>query len=162
MSNTAVYAGSFDPITNGHINIIQRGRALFDKVVIAVATNTSKKHLFEIDERIKIIRKEFSDDPCVEVDTFSGLLVNYAREKKAKTILRGLRSVSDFEYEIQMASMNRKLAPDIETIFLMSEGKHFFVSSRLVKEVAMLGGSIDDVVPERVAEQLYAKFNTPE
>jgi pantetheine-phosphate adenylyltransferase len=162
MKSIAVYAGSFDPITNGHTNVIHRGRALFDKIVIAVATNASKKHLFPIEERIKIIEAEFADDPGVEVDTFSGLLVKYARAKGARTILRGLRSVSDFEYENQMASMNRKLAPDIETIFLMSEGKHFFVSSRLVKEVAMLGGSIDDVVPPRVAKRLYAKFNTPE
>jgi len=159
---SAIYAGSFDPITNGHINIITRGRSLFDQVIVAVATNISKKHLFSVEERIQIINHQFEDDPGVVVDTFEGLLVEYARRKGAATILRGLRGVSDFEYELQMANMNRKLADDIETVFLMSDGKNFFVSSRLVKEVAMLGGKIDEVVPAHVAKKLYNRYQLPE
>lgn len=158
----AIYAGSFDPLTNGHVDIIRRGRRLFDRVIVAVATNIAKKALFDTEERIDIIKAEFADDPGVEVDTFEGLLVDYARRRGAEAILRGLRGVADFEYELQMANMNRKLAEDIETVFLMTEGAHFYVSSRLVKEVASLGGSVDGVVPERVAQLLKARFNTPQ
>ena len=162
MTRTAVYAGSFDPLTNGHISVISRGRSVFDRIIVAVATNISKKHLFDTEERIAIIKGEFAHDPGIEVETFEGLLVEYVRRIGAQAILRGLRGVSDFEYELQMANMNRKLDPSIETVFLMSEGQHFFVSSRLVKEVAMLGGRVDDVVPEIVAQRLYARFKTPE
>ena len=158
----AIYAGSFDPLTNGHVSIIRRGRRLFDKVIVAVATNISKKALFDIQERIDIIEAEFQDDPGVEIDTFEGLLVNYAESRGAGAILRGLRGVADFEYELQMANMNRELNRGIETVFLMTEGPHFFISSRLVKEVASLGGSIDGVVPEHVATRLYERFKNQE
>ncbi len=160
MTRCAIYAGSFDPLTNGHVHIIRRGRQIFDRIIVAVAHNISKKPLFDIQERIDIINHEFQDDPGILVETFQGLLVNYAREHNAQAILRGLRGMSDFEYELQMANMNRSLAPEIETVFLMSEGAHSHVSSRLVKEVASLGGKVDGVVPAHVAQKLYARFRS--
>ncbi len=162
-TRSAVYAGSFDPLTNGHVGIIRRGRRIFDRIVVAVATNIAKKPLFDIDERIAMINAEFGDDDGVIVDTCDGLLVEYAASRGIDAILRGLRGVADFEYELQMASMNRKLNEGIDTVFLMTEGTHYYVSSRLVKEVAMLGGSVEGVVPDQVAERLRVKFQkTPE
>lgn len=158
MTRSAVYAGSFDPLTNGHVDIVERGRTVFDRVVVAVARNISKAPLFSIEERVAIVTETFAGDPGVEVDTFEGLLVDYARNKGAATILRGLRGVADFEYELQMSNMNRKLAQDIETVFLMTGGTHFYVSSRLVKEVAKLGGNLDGVVTPDVARRLKEKF----
>ena len=154
----AVYAGSFDPLTLGHVDIIRRGLRLFDRVIVAVATNVSKKALFSTEERIEIVEQTFADEPGIEVDTFEGLLVDYARRKGASTILRGLRGVADFEYELQMSNMNRKLADDIETVFLMTGGNHFYVSSRLVKEVAQLGGDLTGVVTDDVRRRLQEKF----
>ncbi len=158
MTRSAVYAGSFDPLTNGHVDIVERGRSVFDRVVVAVARNISKAPLFSIDERIEIVTQTFAGDPGVEVDTFEGLLVDYARAKGAGSILRGLRGVADFEYELQMSNMNRKLAQDIETVFLMTGATHFYVSSRLVKEVAKLGGNLDGVVTPDVARRLKEKY----
>lgn len=158
MIRSAVYAGSFDPLTNGHVDIIRRGRRVFDRVVVAVARNISKAPLFTIDERMEMVAETFADDSGVEVDTFEGLLVNYARAKGAGTILRGLRGVADFEYELQMSNMNRKLAEDIETVFLMTGGSHFYVSSRLVKEVAKLGGNLDGVVTPDIGRRLREKY----
>ena len=156
--NKAVYAGSFDPLTMGHVDIVRRGRRIFDQVILAVATNSSKRALFSVAERMEIVRETFADDPGVTVETFEGLLVEYARARNAATILRGLRGVGDFEYELQMANMNRKLADDIETVFLMTGGNHFYVSSRLVKEVAQLGGDLSGVVTKDVARRLREKF----
>ena len=158
MNSSAVYAGSFDPLTLGHVDIIERGRCVFDNVIVAVARNIGKKALFTIEERIEIVRETFAHDPGVTVDTFEGLLVAYARRRGAGVLLRGLRGVADFEYEIQMSNMNRKLDSEIETLFMMTGGSHFYVSSRLVKEVAKLGGDLDGVVTNGVAQRLRAKF----
>ena len=154
MTVTAVYPGSFDPLTNGHINIIRRGRRIFDRVVVAIARNSSKTPTFTVDERIDTIEKVFAGDPNVEVDFFEGLLFKYAISRNAKVILRGLRAVSDFEYELMMATMNRQLESGIETLFMMTEDKYFYVSSRLVKEVVGLGGSVHGLVPEIVEKML--------
>jgi pantetheine-phosphate adenylyltransferase len=154
----AVYAGSFDPLTLGHVDIIRRGRRLFDQVIVAVAPNSAKRPLFSTQDRMDIVTQTFADDPGVTVDTMEGLLVEYARRQGARTILRGLRGVADFEYELQMSNMNRKLADDIETVFLMTGGNHFYVSSRLVKEVAQLGGDLDGIVTDDVARRLREKF----
>ena len=153
----AVYPGSFDPLTNGHIDIIQRGLRFFDRVVIAVLINVEKAPLFTVPERVQIAREVFRDRANVEVDTFDGLLVEYARSKKASVIVRGLRAVSDFEYEMQMALMNRRLCPDVETVFMMPAEPYTYVSSRLVKEVVALGGSVHDLVPEIVERRLREK-----
>lgn len=156
---TAIYAGSFDPMTLGHVSVIRRGVRLFDRVIVAVAHNIKKTPLFSIEERLEILRQEFKDTPGVEVDTFQEqLLVEYARQRQAQAILRGLRGVTDFEYELQMTHMNRKLAPEIETVFVMTEGQHSFVSSRLVKEVACLGGDVSGTVTPDVAARLQKKF----
>ena len=158
MKRVAVYAGSFDPLTLGHINIIRRGLRMFDKLIVAIAHNVKKTPLFSIDERTEIIHQSFSDLEGLEIDAFEGLLTDYATRRGAQAILRGLRGVTDFEYELQMAHMNRKLAPDIETLFLMTEGQHSFVSSRLVKEVASFGGDISDTVTPDVARRLQNKY----
>ena len=136
----AIYPGSFDPLTNGHVDIIQRGSRFFDRIVIAVLINLEKAPLFTVPERVDIAREVFRDWSNVEVDTFDGLLVDYARSQKASVIVRGLRAVSDFEFEMQMALMNRRLAPDVETVFMMPAEPYTYVSSRLVKEVVALGG----------------------
>jgi pantetheine-phosphate adenylyltransferase len=155
----AVYAGSFDPITNGHVAIIRSGLVAFDKIIVAVLTNTSKNPMFSVDERVEMIRDALGDDPRVEVDRFDrGLLIDYARSKDVRVILRGLRAAGDFEYELQMANMNRHLAPKIETVFI-SAGDYFFVSSTLVKEAASLGGDVTGVVPEMVARRLKEKLH---
>ena len=153
----AVYPGSFDPITMGHVDIIQRGSRLFDRIVVAVLINADKSPLFTFAERVDIAREVFRDRANVEVDTFDGLLVDYARRRDAKVIVRGLRAVSDFEYEMQMALMNRRLSPDVETVFMMPAEPYTYVSSRLVKEVVALGGSVHGLVPEVVEDRLREK-----
>ena len=153
----AVYPGSFDPLTNGHVDIIQRGARLFDRIVIALLINIGKSPLFTIEERVQIAREVFRDHPNVEVDTFEGLLVDYARRRDASVIVRGLRAISDFEYEMQMALMNRRLSPDLETVLMMPAETYTYVSSRLVKEVFALGGTIDGLVPEVVEARLRRK-----
>jgi pantetheine-phosphate adenylyltransferase len=156
-SAIAIYPGSFDPLTNGHIDIIQRGSRFFDRIVIAVLMNLEKAPLFTVPERVSIAREVFQDRPNVEVDTFDGLLVDYARRKRATVIVRGLRAVSDFEYEMQMALMNRRLNPDVETVFMMPAEPYTYVSSRLVKEVVALGGTVHGLVPEVVEARLRDK-----
>jgi pantetheine-phosphate adenylyltransferase len=154
----AIYPGTFDPITNGHVDIVRRARALFDRVVVAVAENVRKAPLFTLSERTEMIRASVGDDPGIEVDSFSGLLVNYARARKARAVIRGLRAIADFEYEFQFAHMNRHLAPDVETVFLMTSEESFYVSSSLVKEVATMGGDITRIVPTPVVEALERKL----
>jgi pantetheine-phosphate adenylyltransferase len=154
----AIYPGTFDPITNGHIGIIERGLELFDRVVIGVLRNLSKSPLFSADERQELIRSAFPDEPRIEVEAFDGLLVTYARDKGAVAILRGLRGLTDFEYELQMCNMNRRLAHEVITLFLMAEERHSYISSSLLKEVARLGGDIQGLVPPRVEERLRALF----
>lgn len=153
----AVYPGSFDPLTNGHVDIILRGARLFDRIVIAILVNLDKAPLFPLDERVALAREVFRDQPNVEVDTFEGLLVDYARRRQASAIVRGLRAVSDFEYELQMALMNRRLNPDVETVFMMPAEPYTYVSSRLVKEVVALGGSVRGLVPPVIEARLRDK-----
>ena len=158
MPRIAIYPGSFDPLTKGHHDVIQRSLVMFDKLIIAVAGNVRKQALFSMDERIALIREVVGDDPRVEVDTFEGLLVEYAKRKGAVALVRGLRAVADFEFEFEMASMNRRLAPNVETVFLMTHEAYFYVSSHLVKEVAMLGGEFEAFVPAPVAAKLKARL----
>jgi pantetheine-phosphate adenylyltransferase len=153
----AIYPGSFDPLTNGHVDIIQRGSRLFDRIVVAVLINVEKAPLFSVHERVEIAREVFRGWTNVEVDTFDGLLVEYAHRKHAGVIVRGLRAVSDFEYEMQMALMNRRLNPDVETVFMMPAEPYTYVSSRLVKEVVALGGSVHGLVPDLVERRLRDK-----
>ena len=155
---TAIYPGTFDPMTNGHMSIIKRGLQIFDKLIIAILYNLNKKPLFTIDERIAMINEVLKDTPNVEVDTFDGLLVDYAILKKSNVILRGLRALSDFEYEFQMALMNRKLCRDVQSIFLMTDYKWFYTSSTIVKEAVSLGGDINGLVPDIVEQKLKEKF----
>lgn len=153
----AIYPGTFDPPTNGHLDLIDRSAKLFDVLIVAIGEQPTKKPLFSLEERIKMLKELCASYPNVEVDHFRGLLVEYAREKGASLIIRGLRAVSDFEYEMQMALINRKLAPDIETIFLMTSERWSFLSSSLVKEVAFLGGCVRDLVPPLVEKYLKEK-----
>ena len=153
----AVYPGSFDPLTNGHVDIILRGARIFDKIVLALLVNVDKNPLFSLEERVEITRKVFQEYPNVEVDTFDGLLVDYAKRRDISVIVRGLRAISDFEYELQMALMNRRLSPETETVFMMPAEQYTYVSSRLVKEVFALGGSVSGLVPEVVEERLKEK-----
>jgi pantetheine-phosphate adenylyltransferase len=153
----AVYPGSFDPLTNGHVDIIQRGSRLFDRIVVGVLINLEKSPLFTVPERVAIARDVFRGWANVEVETFDGLLVDYARSKQASVIVRGLRAVSDFEYELQMALMNRRLSPEVETVFMMPAEPYTYVSSRLVKEVVALGGSVHGLVPGVVEDRLREK-----
>lgn len=154
----ALYPGSFDPITNGHLNIIERGLKVFDKLIVAVAVNVKKTPLFTADERMEMIRESVSDPSRIEVTTFTGLLVDYAKARGAKIVLRGLRAVSDFEFEFQMAHMNRRLCDDVDTVFMMTGEDHFYVSSHLVREIATFGGNLAGLVPTRVEERLKQKF----
>jgi pantetheine-phosphate adenylyltransferase len=154
----AIYPGSFDPITCGHVDIIVRGSTIFDEVIVAVLENIDKKALFSVDERLGMIGETFSDRPNVKADAFTGLLVDYAQSKGATAIVRGVRAISDFEYEFQMALMNRRLAPAIETVFMMPAEEYSYVSSRLIKEVAILGGSVNGLVPAGVERQLKGKL----
>jgi len=153
----AIYPGSFDPLTNGHVDIIDRGSHLFDRIIVAILLNVEKSPLFTVAERVDIAREVFSKYPNVEVDTFDGLLVEYARHRRAGVIVRGLRAISDFEYEMQMALMNRHLNPEVETVFMMPAEPYTYVSSRLVKEVVALGGSVSSLVPSVVEERLRDK-----
>ena len=157
----AVFPGSFDPITNGHLDIVDRGLAVFDRVRMAILMNPEKQPLFTVEERVAIIREAYRGNPRVEVDTFSGLLVDYANRVGASVIIRGLRAISDFEYEFQMALMNRRLNPRIETVFMMPAESYSYVSSRLVKEVFQLGGRVTDLVPPVVERRLSEKYGTP-
>jgi pantetheine-phosphate adenylyltransferase len=149
-----VYPGSFDPITNGHLDIIARGLKVFDEVIIAILHNPDKRALFSVDDRVAIIREVYRANPRVKVDTFSGLLVDYAVKVKATVIVRGLRAVSDFEFEMQMAMMNRRLNPKIETVFMMPAEQYSYLSSRLVKEVFELGAPVGDLVPKAAERRL--------
>ena len=158
MERIAVYPGSFDPITNGHVDIIQRSLKLFDRILIAVLENPKKSPLFTTKERIAMIQEIFADNENIEVEAFHGLLVEYAKKNDARIIIRGLRAISDFEYEFQMALMNQKLDPDIETFFMMPNVSYSFLSSKLVKEVFMLGGCLKDLVPTEVEKNLQKKF----
>ncbi len=152
-----VYPGSFDPPTNGHLDLIQRASRLFDELVVAVLSNEEKRSLFSVDERIEMLQEAVAALPNVTVDSFDGLLVDYVRRKGAQLVLRGIRAVSDYEYELQMALMNRQLAADIETIFMLPAEAYSYLSSRLVKEVSSLGGNIQDLVPPLVESRLAAK-----
>ena len=153
----AIYPGSFDPLTNGHVDIIERGARIFDQIIVAILANVEKTPLFSESERVALIQDVFKDRPNVQVDTFDGLLVDYAQRKNASVLVRGLRAISDFEYEFQMALMNRHLAPGIETVFMMPAEQYTYISSRLIKEVFMLNGQIDGLVPPIVEERLRAK-----
>jgi pantetheine-phosphate adenylyltransferase len=156
--SVAIYPGSFDPMTNGHVSIIKAGLVVFDKLVVAVLSNPKKSSLFTVDERIEMIREVFGNEPRIEVDSFDGLLVDYCRKKHAKVVLRGLRAVADFEYELQMANMNRHLYVGMETVFLMANDAYFYVSSNIVKEAASLGGDVSALVPPSVSLRLKAKL----
>ena len=153
----AVYPGSFDPLTSGHVDIIERGAKLFDQIIVAILSNAEKTPLFSVDERVAIIREVFKERPNVSVETFDGLLVDYARRRNASVLVRGLRAVSDFEYEFQMALMNRHLAPGLETVFMMPAEEYTYISSRLIKEVFTLGGDVAGLVPLVVEERLRIK-----
>src|ERR1700731_1629126 len=157
MSTVAVYPGSFDPLTNGHVDIIMRGARLFDRIIVAILVNAEKLPLFSMDERIEIARAVFKDHRNVEVDTFDGLLVDYIERRGAQVIVRGLRAVSDFEFEFQMALMNQRLKPEIETVFMMPAEQYTYISSRLIKEVFSLGGRVEGLVPDMVEVQLRRK-----
>lgn len=158
MEKMAVYPGSFDPITNGHLSILRRALTIFDTVTIAVASNPTKNTLFTLEERIEMIQKSLKDDDKVFVDSFGGLLVDYVKSKKTNVILRGMRALSDFEYEFQMSLMNRKLNRNIQTIFLMTDYKWLYTSSTIIKEAASFGGTINGLVPDIVYEKLKEKF----
>ncbi len=145
MGKTAIYPGSFDPITNGHLDLIERGLKIFDEIIVTIAVNPIKQPLFTIEERMELIREVLSDHPRVKIDHFTGLLVDYVRRQDTNVILRGLRAVSDFDYEFQLALMNRRLAPEIETVFLMTSLKWVFLSSSILKEAVSLGGVIEDI-----------------
>ena len=157
-SRKAVYPGSFDPLTNGHIDIIKRAAKLYDEISVAVQINTNKKELFSIEERVKLIENEIKDLPNVRVDSFHGLLVDYCEANEIGVIIRGLSAVSDYEYEMQIAQMNRSLSQAVETVFLMTNTKYSFLSSSIVKEVARFGGNIAEIVPGPVAEKLKEKY----
>lgn len=167
MRQICIYPGSFDPLTNGHLNVIQRSLTIFSSVIVGVAINAKKTPLFTPTERVKLIEETLDRelDPSarkrVKVDFFDGLLVDYAKRKKAQVVIRGLRAVSDFEYEFQMASMNRKLYPELEMMFMMTEETNFYISSQTVKEVASLGGCIEGLVPETVRKALKRKYARP-
>ena len=154
----AVYPGSFDPITNGHVNLVERALEVFDKLIVAVAHNPSKSSLFSVEERLEMIHVALKNDPRVTVDSFEGLLVDFAEKQGARVIIRGLRALSDFEYEFQMTLMNRKLNRKVDTMFLMTGFKWFYTSSRIIKEAASLGGSVRGLVPEIVHQKLKEKF----
>lgn len=158
MSKIAIYPGSFDPITNGHLDIIKRARDLFDKVIIAVNNNPLKTFLFTAQERVEMIKELFNVSEGIEVESFRGLLVQYAKKKGARFIIRGLRALSDFEYEFQMDLMNRKLNPGIQTIYLMTNQRYSYLSSGIIKEIVRLGGSAEGLIPDSVEKKLLEKF----
>jgi pantetheine-phosphate adenylyltransferase len=154
----ALYPGSFDPVTNGHLDVLFRARRLADKVIVAILENDEKRPLFSLEERMEMIREIVGDEPSVSIRSFSGLLVDFAAQTGATLLVRGLRAISDYEYELQMALMNRRLAPSIETVFLMAKEEYSYVSSRLVKEVARLGADVSGLVPEPVRRRLVARL----
>lgn len=156
----AIYPGSFDPVTNGHLDIVARGLKLFDRIIVTILKNPAKKTLFSIDERIEMLISCLGNNPNIEIATFDGLLVDYAVSRKAQAILRGMRAVSDFEYEFQLALMNRKLNRDIQTVFLMTGMRWIFTSSSIIKEAAQFGGNINGMVPQIVNRKLKEKFGT--
>jgi pantetheine-phosphate adenylyltransferase len=158
MPDLAIYPGTFDPITNGHLDLIHRGLRIFDRIIVAVAEGSFKKSLFNVEERLEMIREALADTPNVTIDSFPGLLVDYVKSQKAQVILRGLRAVTDFEYEFQMAMMNRRMEPDIVTVFLMTSLRWVFLSSSILKEAAVHGGDIAGMVPELVYRKLRQKF----
>lgn len=155
---TVLYPGSFDPVTNGHINLIHRGLVIFERMIVAVAHNARKTPLFTPDERMQMIRESIGHEPRVEITTFEGLLVDYANKRNVNAVMRGLRALSDFEFEFQLAHMNRRLAPQIETVFMMTGEEHFYVSSSLVREIAQFGGNLAGLVPESVERGLKERF----
>ena len=157
----AIYPGSFDPLTNGHLDIIERALQTFDHVIVAISNNVQKQHAFDLSERIDLVKGCLKGMANIEIDTFDGLLVDYAKKRNVKTILRGLRAASDFEYEFQLANMNRKLARDVQTMFFMTGEESFYVSSRLVREVAQFGGDLSEIVPDLVNKALKKKFPRP-
>ena len=157
---TAIYPGSFDPLTNGHLDVIERAIKLFDRVVVAVARNESKQPLFTFEERLEMVRRSIRHVPNAEADSFDSLLVDYVERRSAQAIVRGLRAVSDFEFEFQLALMNRKLNERVETIFMMPKDTYTFLSSRMIKEIARLGGDVTAFVPEHVRTALAAKLNS--
>jgi len=158
MEVAAVYAGTFDPVTYGHIDLIQRGRRVFDKLILAVAESGEKTPLFTLEERVEILKEAVKDMPGVEVDSFSGLLVDYVRSRGVRVVLRGLRAVSDFEYEFQIALTNRKLNEEVETIFMMPKEEYSYISSRILKEIVRLGGDVKEFVPPFVQKKLEEKL----
>ena len=158
MQKTAVYPGSFDPVTYGHMDIVKRGRKIFDRIIVAILHNPAKKALFSIEERLEMLRESMKDISGLTFDTFDGLLVDYVNSIGACAILRGMRAVSDFEKEFQLALMNRKLNRDVETVFLMTGMRWFFTSSSIIKEAAIFGGDISDMVPPLVNERVKAKY----
>lgn len=153
----AIYPGSFDPLTNGHLDLVARGAKIFDHLVVAILKNSEKAPLFSVDERIEMITESVQPFGNVSVATFNGLLVDFVTDQKAQAILRGVRAISDYEYELQMALMNRRLAPAVETVFLMADEKYSYVSSRLIKNVFELGGSVEGLVPQTVITRLQAR-----
>jgi pantetheine-phosphate adenylyltransferase len=162
MERTAVYPGSFDPVTNGHLDIINRGLLIFDRIIITSLDNPAKNTLFSVEERIDLLRRSLGDMENIEVDAYGGLLVDYAQKRQANAILRGMRAVSDFEYEFQMALMNRRLNREIQTVFLMTGLRWIFTSSSIIKEAARFGGDIESMVPPVVQEKLQEKFGRQE
>ncbi len=157
MPRVAIYPGSFDPVTNGHLDVITRALSIVDRVIVAIAFNVNKQGLFPPERRAALLREVLAGEPRVEVETFSGLLVDYVTHRQASTIIRGLRAVADFEYEFQMALMNRRLAPAVDTLFLMTDERFFYVSSSLVREISALGGDVGQFVPPPVQRALEAR-----
>ncbi|UCE55688.1 MAG: pantetheine-phosphate adenylyltransferase [Desulfobacterales bacterium] len=158
MKRIAIYPGSFDPVTNGHLDIVERGLKIFDKIIVAILYNPGKEGLFTVEERIEMLKVSLKKFPNVEIDTFDGLLVEYAKKRKAHGILRGLRALSDFEYEFQMALMNRKLNREVQTVFLMTGLRWIYTSSSIIKEAAQFGGNINGMVPALVQRKIKEKF----
>ncbi len=162
MKKVAIYPGSFDPITYGHLDIIKRSLTIFDEIIVAVARNSQKNSLFSSEERVELIQTVLRDEPRVSVDTFTGLLINYVASRNAHVIIRGLRAISDFEYEFQIAQMNSSISCEIETMFMMTSVQYGYLSSSIVKEVCSLNGNIDGFVPAEVKRALRAKYKLPE
>ena len=155
-----IYPGSFDPVTNGHLDIIKRSAQLFDTLIVAVAPNSSKTPLFSVQERMRLLEEACADIPNVKIENFEGLLVDYAVKSGCHVIIKGLRAVSDFEYELQMALTNARLCPEVETVFMMTSSEYLFLASRVVKEIARLGGSVSGLVPSAVEPLLYSKYSS--
>ena len=158
MSKIAIYPGSFDPLTFGHLNIIERGRLVFDKLIVSVAHNTSKRTIFSLEERVEILKEELGHYDDVVIDSFDGLLVEYVKKMNVKVLLRGIRTISDFEYEFQMALSNKTLDSSVETIFMMTDLKYSYISSSLIKEIVKFGGSVKEMVPASVEKKLLSKL----